>query len=723
MKFFSSENLTTKTMVPCVPWEFIPDPAQVPSERVKHDKDERQAWYHTLETKWNFYTAMEGANPNQRVSADNPPKFLYGAVADFDISILGEVVESQLKKMPFPPTYIERSLGGNWRLIWIFETPIRVETMDFAIFIQQQMNAWLKLKLLPDLDEKAWNDPTRLYCNGGEWKKTGYGPIPEPRVQAFLVKCAEKFNFKAVSEFDIPMDTVEKMLREKYPKMTWEGEFAVDTQGPTFWVEESTSPKSAIVKVGGMFTFSAHATKNFYTWADLLGADKVKEYRDASLSKATKDIYFDGKAYYWKQHGYWFHGGEKEFETYLRADCNISDQRDKGAAASMMDKARRFVQDRQRIHVATNLVFHNPGVYTINGSRVLNLYSNNQVIRPASEPAIWGPDGQFPFLSLYFDTFFATPSVMQLQHYLVWLKAFYMSALYCRPTKGQVVGIGGGAGVGKNFNDRGIVGRIVGGFTDASEFLMARTSWNADLFAQGLWCVDDETSLVSNEQREIFQNFLKKVTANSDFRIQRRFSDEIRAQWFGRVMFTFNLDARSVCIIPRCDNTSGDKIILYKAVEERQVDFGQEFESIEKLDRELPWFCRWLHDMEPSAEFKAEWMTDNRYGLKHYHHPDLLAQAYSTSPEATLKELLMELLVRHFSTGTEKDYTLSAVQMARALAIDGTNQTFMRNLTPSAIDRYMANIHREGLMPCIHSSSANRTNIWTFKRDDYTKKS
>src|SRR5258705_13069906 len=81
MSFFAIRNLTEKSLVPCVPWDF--KPTQMPSEKICKDKEERQLWYRTKSTEWNFYSGIEPANPNQRISKDNPPKFIHALVADY----------------------------------------------------------------------------------------------------------------------------------------------------------------------------------------------------------------------------------------------------------------------------------------------------------------------------------------------------------------------------------------------------------------------------------------------------------------------------------------------------------------------------------------------------------------------------------------------------------------------------------------------------------------
>ena len=67
---------------------------------------------------------------------------------------------------------------------------------------------------------------------------------------------------------------------------------------PTFWVPESISPLSAIVRENGVQTFSAHAHKPFFSWPELLGAEWVKQFEDGKTGAAIEGIKFDGRSFY-----------------------------------------------------------------------------------------------------------------------------------------------------------------------------------------------------------------------------------------------------------------------------------------------------------------------------------------------------------------------------------------------------------------------------------------
>jgi hypothetical protein len=291
--FYYTQNLVEKQTFPGNPWEFVP--TEQITEQIRKDKNARQDWYKNVNTRHSFYSAFEPYNPNCRVSReDNPPKFLHAFHADFDVAIPEARVLEAIAAMGIKPTWIERSVGGNVRLVWILPRPLCVDTYEFASFVLQQARKWLNLDLLPGLDEGAWESPTRLLCNGCQWKETGHGPIPETKLQAFFVECGMRYRFQSKADVDVPMERVEAALKAKYPEFAnWPGDFVETAQGPTFWVPSSTSPMSAIVKRDGIFTFSAHADKVFYSWSDLLGPEFIKNFSEDAIAKATKDIYWE----------------------------------------------------------------------------------------------------------------------------------------------------------------------------------------------------------------------------------------------------------------------------------------------------------------------------------------------------------------------------------------------------------------------------------------------
>jgi len=695
MNFYAVRNLTEQSLSPCVPWEFHPE--QMPSQKICLDKESRQEWYRTKSTEWNFYTGIEPANPNQRVSKENPAKFIHAFIADYDIKIPEDRINEAIESMSVKPSWVERSLGGNCRLVWILPRPITVETTDFAIWVLQAAKKFLSLDLLPGLDSGAIEDPTRTYCNGANWRSTNHPPINENKLQAFFVECAKKFKWKAPEGNEIPLETVENALRKRYEVFTWPVGFDLDTQGPTFWIPESVSPLSAIVKKEGMLTFSAHASKPFYSWSDILGPDFVKEINENAIAKATINIFHDGQSYYRKIDGIYQTVNERGISIYLRKTCGIPDKK--------VDDALAFLHENCRVVGAAPFVFREPGLITYNHHRVLNTWRNT-VVRPAESSDGFENAWVWYFLNQLFDP----PE--QRDWVLAWLKHFYTSAVELKPRPGTNVFIMGPANRGKTFLSREIFGRLVGGFTDASDYIVRGDSFGSENFHVPLWAIDDSSPGNSVSGHDKFAAMLKKAAANQQHRYNCKFQIPCTVEWAGRVVITANTDFASSRILGSLDNTSADKTCVFRCTN-TPIQFPERYALQQTLTTELPIFGRWLLDWEVPPHV----LRDGRYGYAPYHESTILDATHQTSKAAPFKEILLEELKAFFASSpgaTEWRGTLS--QLCRVIQLNPHNDWVLRSFKPEMVNRYLELIEREGIVRCKTELGPDKTRLWVFEK-------
>lgn len=710
MKFFYAVNLTERTLhTGLQPWEF--QATESITAQIRGDKQSRQDWYANSSTQHYFYTLIEGANPNQRPSKENPPKFLHGIAADYDIAIPPERVAEAVKAMKIKPTYTERSLGGNLRLVWLFKQAIAVDTCEFCTYVLTQAVKWLNLGLLPALDEPAFVAFSRLLCNGCQWTATGHGPIPDNELQAFFVKCGRDFRFQPNTDGnEIPLDVVEKALMEKFPTLfSWPQDFILDSQGPSFWVEGSTSPMSAIVKKDGMFTFSGHAQKPFFSWGDILGHDFVSKFATDSISRATSEIWWDSKKFWRKKSGVYSSLDMPELMNYFKVQCRLSNKPGKDGVTPV-EMALDHVYNNGSIKGAAPFLFRPPGVLEFNGRRVINTWIN-QVTKASDEVSTWGPDGKFPFLSLFLDTLFS-PS-KQKDFFLAWWKHFYTSAVTLLPMPGQNTFLMGGAGAGKTLLSRAIVGKSVGGFMDAADFLVHSGQFNSEMFESPLWCVDDETMGESTTRQSMFHAMLKKVAANQQFKSHKKFEIPVLCEWMGRALVTANLDYISSRALGPMDNSSSDKINIFRCVPESTIIFPSRHQLTVIIETELPFLLRWLLTWEPPAHV----LRHTRFGYVSYHEPTLLDQAHQSSKGAPFKELLVESLQSYFKGNPEAtEWRGTLTQLTRMLQENPMNDYILRSLRLEQTSRYLEMIQREGVLKCSTDTGPLQTRFWVFYR-------
>lgn len=704
--FYAADSLVTKSVALCEPWSYVP--TYEVSAQIRHDKQSRQDWYRHVDTKWNFYTPLEAANPNQRVSkTDNPPRVIHGFAADYDVEIPMIRIKEVIGMMEIKPSWIETSLGEKARLVWMFPRPFKVDNTDFCIFFLRAAMKWLRLDLLPGIDEGAFIDPTRLLCNGAVWESTGFGPIDEVKLQAFYVATAKDFRFISTDPAEVPLDVVEAKIKEKFPNFVWPTAFEIESQGPSFWVEGSTSSMSAIVKKDGMFTFSAHADKMFYSWGDILGKEFIKQFADNAIAKATSGIYFDNRNFWRKKNGIYKPMSMPELLNFFKVQCNLSAKPDK-SGKSPVDMALNHIYNENIVEDAAPHTFRPDGPIQIMGKTHLNVYVN-RAIKPVQEPQKWGPEGNFPFISKLMDNLFDPAD--QLERFLAWWKCYYTSAYTVTPTPGQNVFLMGDQGVGKTFVSQHMVGASVGGYVDAARFLVEGGSFNSELHDQPHWCIDDETVGENQAAQSRFAAILKKMAANNLFGYNKKFQSGGSVYWDGRVIVTLNMDYVSSRLLGPMDNSSLDKICLFRCG--KGIPFPSRSELLRIVQLELPYFLRWLLDWEPPARIPR----NVRFGYDSYHEPTLLDKAHQSSKCAPFKELLVEFLKDFFKQEkTATEWRGGTTQLLRGLQMMPGNETILRSMKLEQTNRYLEMIQREGLIKCRVDSDEFKTRIWVFER-------
>jgi hypothetical protein len=710
MSFYFVRNLTDKNLSTCEPWVF---PGEKPSEKVCKSKEDRQFWYRSKSTDWQFYTSVEPILNTQRVSKDNVPYRLHGFCADFDLPLTDARIDEVVGTMKMKPQWIERSLGGNCRLVFVLDRPILLDSYAHSVFVIQQASSWLNLGLLPGLDEGAFTDPTRLLCNGGAgaWRATGHPPVGDPDLQAFIVKTGLAFRFSPVTKNnDIPLDVIEKAIRERFPGFSWPSDFVVGSAGPSFWITDSVSPMSARIKPDGIFTFSAHAVKPFYSWADILGPEFTRGYADGAMAAATKDIFWDGKNFWRKVKGVYKACAEKEMDIHFRVDCGMSNKKDK-SGTSPIDKALSHLHNECRVDGAAPFLFRPQGRIEYMGQPVLNITST-RIMLPAPEP------GPYPFMEEFMPRFFVTQE--QYDRWRAWFRYFYISGLEGKPRPGQAIFIVGKPGHGKGFISHEVVGKAMGGFTDASAFLVRGDTFGSENFHKAVLCIDDESAGGNNYSHDRFGSMLKKTVANQEFRYHAKFKEPCMVEWNGRVIVTLNLDYTSTRIMVSMDNSNLDKICIFKCTSDENIKscFPERYALQAQMQTELP---NYLHDLvkwEPPGGIPR----DGRFGFASYHDAEILDQSHQTSKSAPFKEILLEELASFFELNKDAtEWRGTVTQLFRLISSNVYNDGMIRRMNIEHIHRYIEAIAKEGIIKCSAETGEAKTRVWTFQRPEISK--
>lgn len=140
--------------------------------------------------------------------------------------------------------------------------------------------------------------------------------------------------------------------------------------------------------------------------------------------------------------------------------------------------------------------------------------------------------------------------------------------------------------------------------------------------------------------RVAFSNNLKKIVANATMRSSQKFEKEGNVPWYGRVFVSCNLDEESLSILPTVEISNKEKVTMLKA-SQTKFKFPKESECRRMLQQELPFFARFLLDWEyPSFVIPDQ----TRFGVEHFHHPDLFEASSNQGPVGILSDYLLSFL-------------------------------------------------------------------------------
>lgn len=686
---YSAPNLSSRSLVLGeLPWDFKPEVA-IP-EPVRKDKKLRDNWINNPNTKHQCYTFNEAVNSNQRISkpdaegGGNPVRFVHAFVSDYDAAQSLEKVLAIIASMEYKPNWIERTLSGHWRYIWGLESPLLIPGNKFYSHFMAKFPEFAfdpKAGMIA-FDEPAWKEPNKLWTNGCEWHFLQDKLIPTSVTTGWLIKASQTFKF---TERDfgtkIPLEIVKEKIAERYVRFKeWDTDFLEGSQGPTFWVEGSTSPKSAIIRENGIQTFSAHAAKGFYSWADLLGINFVKTYEAERLGRAVENIHFDGK-------NYWMRNNKEEWVFFdrvnimleLKTTRKLSSKPDKDES-SPVERALSYINSYQRVTGAGPMVLMPSGIIVKDGDQYLNT-CNTRVMAPAEgDPEVWGDSGKFPFVSKLAAII---PAGVPFNRHIAYHAWAYQHALKQEPVPGQVLFICGPTDIGKTLWARHVIGKIFGGFADATDYLTGGDGgFNMEMWPKAIWNVDDATPTTDANRRAYFSHLLKRMVSNDVHRCNGKFLTASFVTWLGRIIVTLNMNEKDARMIPDLSISNFEKVMLLRTVSKENApikNFPERAEIRSTLETELPHFCRYLKDYQIPEEDRGA----NRYGIRAYHDPSLVEISESSNPMDVFRQIVNMWVegyfkVLHESSPEATYWQGTPVELHRELIMDIQDEKLMR---------------------------------------------
>ena len=133
--------------------------------------------------------------------------------------------------------------------------------------------------------------------------------------------------------------------------------------------------------------------------------------------------------------------------------------------------------------------------------------------------------------------------------------------------------------------------------------------------------------------------------------------------------------------MPHTDGSILDKISLFKFKSHEMFRRIDRDEIPAMLARELPHFAAWLRDWTIPDHV----LGDERYGVKSYHHPLLLAESKASSSVHSFREYMDEFLLQYREDHpTETHWKGSAIKLLLAFQNDAKLSSSMKMFIPNS---------------------------------------
>ena len=602
-------------------------PTNKPTFKSKADYRE---WCSNPNTNHVFYSTFEGRAPAKRISGDNPVYKVYGIVADYDAPLDWSVFSSKLNASCADspkPTWSSKTYSGYLRLVWEFEEPIPIDPSMFDSFITNLSRSLRVDKLFAGFDSSSLR-PNQYFELGEDWQYVG-DPLSSDTVHAALSKAVTSKPPESV-DTSIPLDVIYKEVESRFPNR-WFGEFEAGARGPLFWIDDGINRDGCQVVEDGIVCYSDRAGKGFMSWSDIFGGSFVKDYETKKLSNLLDEYWFNGKTFYKLLFDDAVTIPKDQLILELR-QAGFSTRVKKGQGLSEVENALLTISNNNRIDEIAPVVFSPDRIVSYNASRILNC-SNLKPVEPDDD----GDPSKWPFLHQWLGQLFVNSTEhSSLDYFYSWLQRFYSAVLNRVPLQGQALLLVGPTGRGKSLLSNIVISGLVGGFSDASDYLSGQTKFNKDLGRVASWVIDDTTSAASFQDQRRATELLKRAVANPRVEYMAKYADAMSIPWTGRVIMSLNMDANSLSVIPSLDTSNRDKLMALLISDNATKKFAPNQKLEAQIKDELPYFAKFLLDWKI-----PEGVEDvGRFGVQSYIDPTIADAAYDNSSRSTISELV-----------------------------------------------------------------------------------
>jgi hypothetical protein len=369
-------------------------------------------------------------------------------------------------------------------------------------------------------------------------------------------------------------------------------------------------------------------------------AKRIEQKQDEqkeSVLPALIEAYYDSprKEYLTRNAGGRWHSLDQAgFRLRLR-ERGYATAKPQDGLLSPADKEMLRIQNQFDVQYAGPLSGRKAGFYEENGTRIL-VKDSPKIVEPRA--CVWN------LLERVFRNAISGHSEPWAeQEWIVfhgWLRTARQALRVGRFQPGQALVLAGEVDSGKSLI-QAIITEILGGRSaKAAMFLQGRTDFNSELFGAEHLMLEDEAASTSHQARSALGAAIKAIAVNKVHPCHGKGRDIVNLCPWWRLTISLNSEPERMLIIPRLTPDVSDKIILLRVIRHPMpipVGTADQKESFwNQLMNELPGYLDWLeNEFEIPADFRSE-----RFGVREFHHPELVEALDELSPANTLLDLI-----------------------------------------------------------------------------------
>jgi hypothetical protein len=346
-------------------------------------------------------------------------------------------------------------------------------------------------------------------------------------------------------------------------------------------------------------------------------------------AKQLPEFYYDSnKTSFWAKNdrGTWMTINASDVKRRLK-EMGYSSRIGQDQRVSEIEALMTSIQNSSDVDYAGPLAGYETGVYMIHGKRVL-VKDSPKLISPV--------EGKFPIIAQLLN---AMLGCEQRKYFDGWLKIAIQS-LYDREHRtGQALVLAGPPASGKSLLQQLITVALGGRAGKPYRYMTKGSAFNGELFGCEHLMLEDEMASTDIRARRDFGAKIKEITANRDQSAHGKQVQAITLTPFWRLSISVNSEPENLMILPPIDEHLADKFIILK-VEKHDMPMRTRSNTERQtfwntLMEELPCYLNELLETDIPAEYASE-----RYGIKHFLHPEIMDTICKLAPEFKMLEMI-----------------------------------------------------------------------------------